>query len=266
MVVRAVAILMVGLIFLDYSFAQRPSMTVVRRAGSFILRTKPNNEQKKRLSPNPQDLTKYEQFLRRPKTGIFRLMPDIGCTENINVIKADAVCLNFIPESSYYSFREKEHTIEMLADIRLRNGFLISDGILSQGILVELGEVALEKIVPESEGLEFISNFSPNPQGLEAQKQYVEVMRGVKVGDYEYKKAVPMIENMSYALRVIAYRGNIFRSFRGYRFDVLDGDKRVDLTIAFRVVRKDDDGSATLVCKELDRRDAPQIKFAKKKT
>jgi hypothetical protein len=64
------------------------------------------------------------------------------------------------------------------------------------------------------------------------------MMRGVRVGDYEYKKALPIIENATYALRVVAYKGSIFRSFRGYRFDVLFGDKRIDLTIAFRIIRK----------------------------
>lgn len=267
MIVRAVKIFIILLILPDYAFAQlqRPSMTVIHRPGSFILRTKPTKEQKKRLQPNPQDLTKYAEFLRQPRTGIFRLMPDIGCTENVNIIRADAVCLNYVPESSYYSFREKEHTIEMLADIRLRNGFLISDGILSQGIMVNLGEIEIEKAAAQpGEALEFLAGFLPNPQGREAQMQYIQVMRGVKVGKYEYKKALPMIENATYGLRVIAYRGNIYRSFRGYRFDVLDGDKRIDLTLAFRVIRKESDGSITLLWKEIERKDAPRIKFPKR--
>jgi hypothetical protein len=98
---------------------------------------------------------------------------------------------------------------------------------------------------------------APHEQGVEAQKQFIQTMRGIKVGNYEYKKALPMIENATYALRVVAYKGSVFRSFRGYRFDVLFGDKRIDLTIAFRVVRKDTDGSATLVWKEIERREAP---------
>jgi len=192
-------------------------------------------------------------------------MPDIGCAENVNVIRADAACLNFVPDSSNYSFREKEHTIELLADIRLRNGFFISDGILSQSILVQLGEIALENIVPESEGLKFLMGFSPNPQGLEAQKQFIEIMRGVKVGNYEYKKALPMVENTTYALRVVAYKGNVFRSFRGYRFDILEGDKRIDLTIVFRVIRKEQDGAVTLLWKEVVRKDSPRLILPKRK-
>lgn len=240
-------------------------MTVVRRTGGFILRTKPTREQKKRLSPHPQDLSRYDQFLRQPNTGIFRLMPDLGCTENVNVLRVDPVCLDFIPESSYYSFREREHTIEMLADIRLRNGFFITDGVLAQGILVQLGEIELEKVTIASEGLKYISGFSPEQASPDAQKQYIQMMYGVMAGGYVYKKAVPTLENATYALRVVAYKGSIFRSFRGFRFDVLDGDKRADLTIAFRVVRKDPDGAVTLLWKELERREAPRIRFVKKK-
>jgi hypothetical protein len=267
MKIRTMTIFIVLAIFPNYAFAQlqRPSMTNIQRPGSFILRTRPNKEQKKRLQPYPQDVRKYEQFLQKPRTGIFRLMPDIGCTENINVIKADAVCLKYIPESSYYSFREKEHTIEMLADIRLRNGFLISDGILSQGILVHLGETELERVEAQTEALGHLAKFTPEPQGMEAQKQYIQMMRGVKIGKYEYKKALPINENGTYALRVIAYRGNIFRSFRGYRFDLLSGDKRIDLTIAFRIVRKDQDGGITLLWKEIERKESPRIIFPKRK-
>lgn len=267
MVIRVITIFIVLLILPNYFSAQtqRPGMTILRRTGNFIIRTKPTKEQKKRLVPNAQDLRKYEQFLEQPRTGIFRLMPDIGCTENINVIRADAVCLNFVPESSYYSFREKEHTIEILSDIRLKNGFLISDGILSQSILVNLGEIALENLVPTNEGLKFLSDFSPNSQGSEAQKQFIQLMRGVKVGNYQYKKALPMIENATYALRVVAYKGNIFRAFRGYRFDILDGDKRIDLTIAFRVIRKEQDGGVTLLWKEIGRKDSPRLILPKRK-
>lgn len=265
--VRVIAIFSVLLILPNYALAQmqRPSLTIMKRSSGFILRAKPNREQKKRLQPNPEDLTRYARFLRQPRTGIFRLMPDLGCTENVNIIRADALCLNYVPESSYYSFREKEHTIEILSDIRLRNGFLISDGILSQGILVNLGEVELENIAPQSEGLKFLAGFAPHAQGIEAQKQYLQMMRGVKLGRYEYKKAHPLIENATYALRVVAYRGNIIRSFRGYRFDLLGGDKRIDLTLAFRVVRKEADGSVTLLWKEIERREAPRLVFPKRR-
>jgi hypothetical protein len=267
MAVRVLSGFIIFLIFSGQSLAQteRPSMTLGQRSGNFIFRTKPTKEQKKRLLPVSQDLRKYEQFLEQPKTGIIRLMPDLGCTENINVIKVDEVCLNFIPESPYYSFREKEHTIEMLADIRLKSGYFISDGILSQGILVNLGEIDLEKVFGESEGVKFLSNYLPDSQGAEAQKQYVQMTKGVKAGNYVYKKALPIIADATYALRVIAYKGNVFRTFRGFRFDLLEGDKRIDLTLAFRVIRLEKDGSVTLLWKEVERKESLRLIFPKRK-
>ena len=131
--------------------------------------------------------------------------------------------------------------------------------------MVKLGEIELEKVFGENEGLKFLSSFSPDPQSPEAQKQYIQMMRGVEVGNYEYKKALPIIENMTYALRVVAYRGNVFRSFRGFRFDLLDGDKRIDLTLAFRIIRKEKDGSVTLLWKEIERKDAPRLLFPKRR-
>ncbi len=112
----------------------------------FPIRKKPNSRQKKKIQPDSADLAKYANFLSQPKTGIFRLFPDLGCEENPNIVKADKKCLEAIPESSFYSFREKEHTAVYLSDIRLKNDHFITDGILTNGFLVRLGDVELDKI------------------------------------------------------------------------------------------------------------------------
>jgi hypothetical protein len=183
----------------------------------------------------------------------------------MNVVRADETCLNSIPESSYYSFREKEHTIETLSDIRLQNGYLISDGILSQGMMVSLGAVGLEEVTPASDGLKFLQNYLPPSSAVEVQKHYFQVVNGIRIERHEYRKSLRAEENTTYAMRVIAYRGSIFRSFRGFRYDLLQGDKRIDLTLAFRIIRKETDGSLTIVWRELVRRDAPKILFPKRK-
>ena len=260
-----------GLIMIFLSqICDQPSRQVSRNLMSgrgYILpvRKKLTGEQKKQLSPGAEDLTKYAEFLAQSKTGIFRLLPDLGCEENPLVIKADAKCLRGIPESSFYSFREKEHTPEFLSDIRLENNHLISDGIMAQGILVALGEVSLENITLKSDGLDFLTKYSPHSSAEEAKKQFTEIARGIKVGQYTYRKAFPARENATFALRVIAYRGNIFKTFRGYRFDLLEGDKRIDLILALRVIRKGTDGGVTLLWKELQRKESPRIKFQKQK-
>ena len=70
---------------------------------------------------------------------------------------------------------------------------------------------------------------------------------------------------MTYALRVIAYRGNLYKVFNRFRYDVLRGDNRIDLTLAFRVLRKEKDGSLLILWKELKRGESPKLKRSKKK-
>lgn len=226
---------------------------------------KPNKEQKKVLEPNQSDLTKYSRFLDQPNTGIFRLLPDLKCEGNINIIRADKKCLEAIPQSSFYSFREREHTPQHLSDIRLVNDYLISDGMLSQSFLVKLGDVKLEDVSLETDGLNFMQNFSAIAESVEAREQFLNFARGVKSEDFVYRKMLPVNENTTYALRAVAFRANLYQTFRGFRYDMLGGDNRIDITVAFRVIRKNDDGSLTLLWKELDRRDAPKFKFAKRK-
>ncbi len=250
-------------------FAQPPrqssrNLTALKRELSPV-RKKPDKEQKKILQPSQADLNKYAQFLNQPKTGIFRLFPDPGCEDNPNIVRADKKCLDAIPESSFYSFRENEHTAQYLSDLRLKNDYLISDGILAQGFLVKLGDTALESVSLSAEGLDFMSGFTVQTNADEAQAQYYQMARGVKSGNFFYGKAIPVVENATYALRVIAYRGSIYQRIGGYRYDMLDGDKRIDMTVAFRVIGKNADGIITILWKELDRQDAPKFQRGKGK-
>ena len=242
-----------------------PNFSTDNSRSYFPFRKKPSKEQRKQLQPKAEDLTKYSQVLAQPKTGKFRLLPDAGCEENPLIVKADEDCLKAIPESSFYSFREDKHTHDVVADIRLKNGFLVSDGVLAQGILVNLGDVALDKVSLASEGLFYLRNYQPLELSQEAHQQHFQMVRGVKSGKYEYRKIQSAVENSTYAMRVIAYKGSIYRSYRGFRYDLLDGDKRIDLTLTFRVIRKEADGGVTLLWKELERKESPKIKYLKRK-
>jgi hypothetical protein len=223
---------------------------------------KQNKEQKQKLQPNPNDLNKYAEFLRQSKTGLIRLYPDLEC-ESAYILRADEVCAESIPGSSNYSFREREYTSDFLADIRLKSKFFVTDGVLTQSFLVSLGNVSLENLLINSEGMKFLTEFMPESENREAIKQYNQLSKGIKIGKYEYRKIVIVAENTTYAMRLIAYKANLFTIYRGWRYNVLEGDNRIDLTIGFRVVRKDEDGSITLLWKELDRKKSVSLKVSK---
>ena len=240
-----------------------PSVTQKRTFTPF--RKNVSREQKKRLAPDIADLRRYELFLNQPRTGLIRLFQDLGCEENAAVVRVDEICLNAIPMSAFYSFREKEYTNDFLADLRLKNDFLIADGILVQGIMVALGDTALESVTMATEGMKFINGFVPEPKSGEALKQTKELTKGVKADGFWYRKALLAKENMTYALRTVAYRGSLWQSVQGRPFNVLEGDERIDLTVAFRVLKKDEAGNLTLLWKELARGKAPKIVFQKRR-
>lgn len=224
-----------------------------------------SKEQRRRLKPGERLVSKYAAFLDQPRTGLIKLFSDKGCEENANILRADSACRDWIPNSAFYSFREDEHTSDFLADISFKRNWLISNGVLSQGILTMLGDVPLENVSLFSDGIKYLADYQPAQQSREANKQFLEITRGIKFGNHEYRKAVPAEENMTYAVRVVAYEGRHITFFRGRVYNILWGDKRLDLIVAFRIIGTNDDGSINLLWKELSRKDAPNIIFPKRK-
>lgn len=233
--------------------------------GYFPFKPKHTKDEKEKLAPNAEDKLKYASFLKDDKTGIFRLMNDVECAENLYVIRVDEGCSEFIQGSSFYSFRKKEYTSAHLSDIRFKDGLLITDAVFSQNILVRLGDVSLENVALNSDGMKFLTDFVPEELNTKATKQYVEIVKGIRSNKYEYRKAIPAIINNTYAMRIVAYRGNLYKRFHGWAYDLLAGDNRSDLIVAFRIIRKDSDGTISIIWKELERKKSPKIKYERKK-
>jgi hypothetical protein len=224
----------------------------------------PNGKQRKLLLPSATDTARYAAFLEQPKTGLIKLFPDIGCEENARVLRVDNGCLEWIPTSAFYSFREREHSREFLSDLILKNNSFVSNGFLSQGILVALGDVPLEQMSLSADGMKFLTDYKPSVQGEEAVKQFNMMSRGVRIGKYLYRNSLPALENMTYALRVVAYRAAVYRAFQGRLYNILEGDNRQDIIVAFRLVRREGNGNLTLLWKELDRKSAPRVVIPKR--
>lgn len=259
------------LLIFPLSLFSQTSQQPINRGGStqqrsyFPFKPKHTKDEKERLAPNAEDKLKYTGFLRENRTGLFRLMNDVECAENLYVIRVDEGCSEFIQGSSFYSFRKKEYTTAHLSDIRYKDGLLITDAIFSQNILVRLGDIPLETLTLSSDGMKFLVDFVPEDLNTKATKQYVELVKGIRFNKYEYRKAIPAILNNTYAMRIVAYRGSLYKRFHGWAYDLLAGDNRSDLIVAFRIIRKDSDGSISILWKELERKKSPKIKYERKK-
>jgi hypothetical protein len=222
----------------------------------------PNREQAKRLRPAAEDLGKYTDFLKQPNTKLVRLFSDLGCSDK-NVVRVDGPCLDSIPLSSFYSFRKKNYAEKKLSDIVLRDNTFFIEGLHSNGIIIALGDISLESISVNSDGMKFLTDYQPAVKKEEILRKSEELSKGVSIGNYKYTNTSPVKENTTYALRIIAYRGSLLQPFEGNYYDELGGDKRIDIIGIFRVVRKDQEGGLTLLWKELRRKDSPKIKISK---
>jgi hypothetical protein len=220
------------------------------------------------LEPNLEDSAKYKDFLKNSKTGLFRLFPNFDC-EFKGLIRFDGNCANFIPGSWSYSFRTKTYPGQDFFDLRLSKEDLIADGFLAQEILVPLGDVPLENVALTNAGMRFLNEFKPEVQSQEMKKQFKQIADVIEADGFRYAKRVKAVNNITYAMRIIAYHpeNNVVFRFRegiskeNSRF--LDDVKRLDMTLAFRIIRKDADGSLSILWKELKRQNAPKIIFQK---
>ncbi len=226
--------------------------------------------------PSPEVVAAYKDFLAQPHTGIFRIFPDIGC-QSKNFLKVDGDCENNFFGTKSYSFRENSLFDR---DVEFIEEQMISQNFFAQGILVPLGDVGLEKLGTGSDGLKFLADLAAPATMDDARKTYAGFVAGVENNGYKYSDRITPEAGQTYGFRIIAYRiGNdvqlaIEEEFRrGFwpedkrRFLSVQKDKanRLDVTVAFRVVKEDkEDGSITIIWKEFDRRTAPKLTFEKR--
>lgn len=230
-----------------------------------------SKEEKRKLAPAAADLTKYKTFLQSPNTGIFRLFPDSGC-RSFGVVRVDGDCANAVADGWNYSFRRSKYSASDFGDVQFKNGKLTSRGFLLQGIFTPLGDVAPESVSLADGALKFLLDFAPSDKSAKMNRQLEQITEGIKIGGYKYTNSVDAAENTTYALRAVAYRlaAESARRFspNNINFDPkflsLTDDKRIDLIVVFRIVRRaEEDGGITIIWKELQRREAPKLVLEK---
>jgi hypothetical protein len=226
---------------------------------------KPTRQELNTIAPSAGLLKQFGAFLKQENTGLFKLVADSGCSGNLSVVSAKERCLKFTMPGAgnSYSFRINNYRIRHLADLTFSaNSFQVT-GVLTHGILVNLGDVPLEKVTLQTAGVKFLAEFQPAADIEKADAINRQLVAGIRRDGFLYSRGLSALENTTYVLRSIAYNGKVMRSIRGIPYNELDFDNRKDITIAFRVVRSDFDGSLTILWKELSKKDSPKIKKKK---
>jgi hypothetical protein len=224
---------------------------------------KPSSKEMAVVAPSDELRSRFAYILRQPKSGIFKLVPDSGCANNMKVVDARDECLKYsMPGAgNSYSFRTESYRIRHLADLTYDGAQLMLTGIFMHSIISDLGDVRLEEVSPTTPGMKFLSEFKPSISAEDVGLIDDTFEKGIEVGGFRYSKTAAAKLNATYGFRGVAYRGRIVRSADGLRYNELDYDEREDVLVAFRIVELGSDGSVTIVWRQLAELEAPKIKI-----
>lgn len=182
------------------------------------------------LAPSSEDAQPFAEFLSQPDTGLIRLLPREKYDGKLSVRGGGA----------YYSFTRLTHEYGS-SDIELQgDNFSVGFAGADFGYLCLLGDVPLEEVTLNNEVAQFLLSYAAPSVEAEARSAARRSGTGVQVGDYTYKNRLPVRINATYLLRSISYEDS-------------------DTLVAFRVLRKDTDGSVILLWKMLKRFPRPQL-------
>jgi hypothetical protein len=244
------------------------NVKLVRKDDEVSFKYKPTltNEDIKAVTIHPADLSQFKEFLRQPNTGVIRLHSADNCLPESRVIQAVGTCPNnIIGKATSYSFRTNDYVNILFSDIFFIKNAFSSTGAFTLGIFSNLGNVDIKTLTLLSEGVRQLADFQPSASESDIERHFNVLKKGIQIGDNIYKTSTASAENSVYVLRTIAYKGRIIRNSTTNRINILDGDERKDVLLVFQVVRKHEDGSLTLLYKELRRKDVPKVLLEEKK-
>jgi hypothetical protein len=192
---------------------------------------KSTNLEKIILAPDKADLDKALQ----ENTGVFRLLPREKYDKGLFEIRGGG---------AYYSFVKTSHSYNDIPQIGLEQNYL-SVGFYgaSYGLIADLGMIPLATVSSESEEVLFLANYQPPT--IEADVR----MEQVKARQYDTEKA-------TYRSRVLVSIGHSY-ALRAISFD------EADVLVAFKIYRKDDDGSLIIFWKLLEKFEKPILERSK---
>jgi hypothetical protein len=190
------------------------------------------------LLPSEEDRAKYVAFLSEPDTGLIRLLPrekydaDVKQANNKLTIRGGG---------AYYSFVRLTHEYGYGSDINLYDGWL-STGFAgaNYGIMTTLGNTPLENLTLETPAVQFLATHAPPSEEPKARIEQTRWGQGEMIEGTTYGERLRMGVNTTYLLRSVDYDTS-------------------DVLVAFRVVRVDTDGSATILWKLLKKYPAPKL-------
>lgn len=190
------------------------------------------------LQPATEDRETYAQFLAQPNTGLIRLLPREKYESNAN----NKSGLTIRGGGAFYSFTRQSHEYGISTDLGLEQGnFSVGFAGADYGMLAKFDAANLEDITTELPGITFLANYNAAASEPDAR---IEQRRfgggGTVVDGISYKGHLRAEVGATYVLRSIVFGGS-------------------DVLVAFKVVRKDTDGSLIIAWKLLKKFPKPDL-------
>jgi len=184
------------------------------------------------LSPSKEDRRAHAAFLLQPGTGLVRLLPREKWDGKLSTRGGGA----------YYSFKRLTHEYGHGSDISLEQDSLsVGFAGANFGFMADIGDVPIETVTADAEAVQWMASFktpSPEPDARKVQARLAN--GGFKEGEMSYQHRLPVNVGSTYVLRSVNYETS-------------------DVLVAFRVVRKDADGSVVLLWKMLQEFPKPTL-------
>lgn len=191
------------------------------------------------LAPADEDRALYAEFLRQPDTGLIRLLPREKFDNE--VYRRNEKSITMRGGGAYYSFHRKTQEYGHGSDIELDRAQLHTGFAgANYGMLTDLGNIPLETVGPDMRSVNLFASYKVPRQEQLARSEARRLSQGAELEGLPVSRRVPLKLNSTYLLRSINYRLS-------------------DVLVAFKVVRIDSDGSATLLWKLLKKYKTPEF-------
>jgi hypothetical protein len=194
--------------------------------------------EKKFLMPSAEDRAAHAGLLQQPHTGLIRLLPREVYSDYKN-----KKSLTLPGGGAYYSFSRLTHEYGYGSDIELQQGYLsVGFAGADYGMLIRLGDLPLEEITVDHPSAHFLAAYDPPSEEPKARLEHRRFADdpGVIVDNELYQTRKPVEVGTTYLVRSIVYH-------------------RSDVLVAFRVFRKDTDGSVIVAWKLLKNYPKPEL-------
>lgn len=194
--------------------------------------------EKKVLAVADTDREEFAAFLNQPQTGIIRLLPrEIydGNSKRALAIRGGG---------AYYSFVLETHEYGRGSDIALEQGQLsVGFAGADYGMLLNVGDISIDEAANDHVATRALLSYRSPIKEAEVRAEHRKLWQGIELSGFNFKSRVPAIVSNTYLLRSISIDDS-------------------DIVAAFRVVRKDTDGSLILVFKVLKQFPKPTMERA----